>query len=223
MKKTQLQFLLILTSFTILLLQCKKDKDKNNGVNLTKGLLALFKMNDNFDDSTGNIPIASYSVSGINAVADRNGNTKNAMLFDGGKLTALVKEWPANPITISCWVLPKYYTNDNFFLWSANAAFGFYQKKDSICFAISVPATNSAMVSLDTGWVHLTGTYDGKQIRTFINGKLMGTRDHPGEPETTSKLAWGSVTTPYWKGTLDEIRFYNRVLSDEEIAVLATL
>jgi hypothetical protein len=221
--KTKSTLAAVLTFSLILLLQCKKDKDKNNEVNLTKGLLALFKMNNNFDDSTGNIFIASYSVSGINAVADRNGNTKNALYFDGGQLAAPVNEWPANPITVSCWVHPKNYTtNDNFFLWSANAAFGFYQKKDSICFAISVPATNSAMVSLDTGWIHLTGTYDGKQVRTYINGKLKGTKDHPGEPETTSKLEFGSVTTPHWKGTLDEVRFYNRVLSDKEIATLAT-
>jgi hypothetical protein len=46
--------LLILVFAVTILVQCSKDKN-DNAANLTKGLLAVFKMNNDFEDSTGNI------------------------------------------------------------------------------------------------------------------------------------------------------------------------
>ena len=213
---------LIIVFAAIMLVQCSKDKD-DNGVNLTKGLLAVFKLNNEFNDSTGNIPITLYTNTGITAVADRKGNAKSAMSFDEGYMYATVDGWSANLITIACWVLPKNNTNDNFFLRADGAAFGFFQYKDAIGFTISTPATNTAKTSFGTGWIHLTGTYDGKDIRTYINGELAATLNHPGEPGSVSKIEAGSFNSPYWKGAIDELRFYNRLLSEEEIALLAKL
>src|SRR5688572_480432 len=118
--------LLILVFAVTILVQCSKDKN-DNAANLTKGLLAVFKMNNDFEDSTGNITLGYYSSTGIKAVADRKGNAKSAMFFDEGSMTAIVEDWSSNPITISCWVLPKDNTNNNFFLRAEGAVFGFYQ------------------------------------------------------------------------------------------------
>src|SRR5688572_19794608 len=168
---------LLLTAF---LCQCSKDKN-DNAANLTKGLLAVFKMNNDFEDSTGNINLGYYSSTGIKAVADRKGNAKSAMFFDEGSMTAIVEDWSANLITVSCWVRPKYNTNQNYFLQSdEGGVFGFYQDKDNIGFIISTPTTYGAMTGLDTGWIHIVGTYDGKDVRTYINGQLKKTVQHPG-------------------------------------------
>lgn len=201
-------------------LQCSKDKN-DNSINLTKGLLAVFKMNNEFNDSTGNIPITLYSNTGIEAVEDRKGIAEKAMYFDQGYMLAAVDEWSVIPITVSCWVLITNNTNDNYFLKGGSAAFGFYQLKDKIGFVVSTPTTSSAMASFDVGWVHLTGTYDGKDIRTYINGQLMATMNNPGTPDKCTKIQLGSFEAPYWKGAIDELRFYNRLLSEKEIALLA--
>jgi hypothetical protein len=120
-------------------------------------------------------------------------------------------------------VHPKNNTNENYFLLADEAVFSFYQNKDNIGFLISNPVTYGAMTGLDTGWIHLAGTYDGKDVRTYINGQLKKTVQHPGDPESIGKFEVGSFVAPFWKGVIDELRFYNRVLSEEEIALLATL
>jgi hypothetical protein len=215
--------LLILVFAVTILVQCSKDKN-DNAANLTKGLLAVFKMNNDLKDSTGNIPLGYYSSTGIKAVADRKGNAKSAMFFDEGAMTAIVEDWSANPITVSCWVRPKYNTNQNYFLQSdEGGVFGFYQDKDNIGFIISTPTTYGAMTGLDTGWIHIVGTYDGKDVRTYINGQLKKTVQHPGDPVSIGSFKLGSFAVPWWKGTIDDLRFYNRLLSEEEIALLASL
>jgi hypothetical protein len=208
--------------FAITLIQCKKDKN-DNAIDLRKGLLAFFTLDDNFEDSTGNIPITIYSTQDITAVPDRHNRLASAMNFDGGKMSAPTDDWPANPLSISLWVKPKNSNNDDYLLASNQGAFGIYQSEDKLGMAISVPATNSAMATIGKGWIHVAGTYDGEEIRTYINGKLAASMVHAGEPDKTSQFFIGSYGSAAWKGSIDDVRFYNRVLSAEEIELLANL
>jgi hypothetical protein len=221
--KRSVVFILLITA----LVQCKKDKDKKEEgpTGLNKGLVAYFKLDNNFDDSTGNIPIVAHSTTGITAVPDRHNKLESAMDFDGGNMQAPVVELRANPITISLWVKIKALINGAYLLESNTGAFGIYQLQSEMGMAISTPATNSAMATVGKGWVHLAGTYDGKEINVYINGVLAKTLAHPGEPGQTSQIAIGTIGTSAvkWKGSLDDIRIYNRVLSVREIGALAEL
>jgi len=72
-------------------------------------------------------------------------------------------------------------------------------------------------------WVHLAGTYDGSTMTVYINGVVPsgGTRSQNGNLRSdSSNLHIGkrcAGDNRYYKGQLDEIRVYNRVLSAAEI------
>jgi len=83
---------------------------------------------------------------------------------------------------------------------------------------------NVAAPPADT-WVHYAGTYDGEQIRIFVNGKLAGTTAAKGRiPRSKAPLYIGCVVPGerVLDGWMDDARVWRRVLSPAEIAAAAT-
>lgn len=72
-------------------------------------------------------------------------------------------------------------------------------------------------------WYHLAGTYDGTQIKLYINGILSGTTNFTGVPlASTYDLAIGRITytaggTRNFDGQIDEVRIWNTALSQATI------
>jgi hypothetical protein len=73
-------------------------------------------------------------------------------------------------------------------------------------------------------WYHLGATYDGETLRAYRNGVLITANTAPsGPPDSESlPLEFGrhAGAPQYFRGTIDEVRIYNRALSDLEIAAL---
>jgi hypothetical protein len=74
-------------------------------------------------------------------------------------------------------------------------------------------------------WIFIVGTYDSSKIKTYINGVLKNQANQNGNVASNSaNLAFGgrADNTPayHFYGLLDDIRIYNRALSDSEIKVL---
>ena len=82
-------------------------------------------------------------------------------------------------------------------------------------------------------WYHLVGTYDGKTIRTYVNGVLDGVQDVaiPGsalwEPECSKTYFGTSYALPFrnwwdqfFSGDIDDVAIWNRGLSSDEVAQL---
>ena len=70
-------------------------------------------------------------------------------------------------------------------------------------------------------WYHLVGTYDGETLRAYRNGVLIEANTSPSGPAdseaaalTLGKQANGNG---YFEGEVDEVRIYERALSDLEI------
>ena len=83
-------------------------------------------------------------------------------------------------------------------------------------------ANASETVSLNT-WYHLVGTYDGTTIKIYVNGVLKNTTNYPEGNLNSSgtNLEIGSQgNTREFNGTIDEVRIYNQVLSEEQIKAL---
>ena len=79
--------------------------------------------------------------------------------------------------------------------------------------------TGNAAVPLNA-WTHLALTYDGANIRIFINGVQAGSVAQTGGITTSAgalRIGGNSVWGEYFKGLLDEVRIYNRALSTAEI------
>lgn len=73
-------------------------------------------------------------------------------------------------------------------------------------------------------WTHYAGTFDGTEIRLYVNGKLAARKAAEGRiPQSDAPLVLGALG-PY-KRTLDgliaDARVWDRALSDEEIAAVA--
>jgi len=71
-------------------------------------------------------------------------------------------------------------------------------------------------------WYHVAGVYSkGQFMRTYVFGNLdreMATTAVLGTSTASFMLGRGeSATTYFWLGALDDVRVYNRVLSQEEL------
>ena len=86
-------------------------------------------------------------------------------------------------------------------------------------------ATYSLSDAGDT-WHHVAGTYNktnGEQ-KLYVDGLLVNTKYHPHGntivPLTyypDMRIGYSRVDNRYFKGTIDDVRLYNRALSEEEV------
>jgi uncharacterized delta-60 repeat protein len=79
---------------------------------------------------------------------------------------------------------------------------------------------NVATAPLPTGvWTHVAGTYDGATMKLYINGVLASTVPYTGSfTLSTDPLFIGSDNDgDAWVGAINDVRYYNRALSQTEI------
>ena len=76
-------------------------------------------------------------------------------------------------------------------------------------------------------WHHVAGTYDGSQLKLFVDGGQAAILDYTGSIATGTypvNLGRNSQNTDrFYGGAIDEARIYNRALSEGEILFLANL
>ena len=69
-------------------------------------------------------------------------------------------------------------------------------------------------------WSHLALTYDGNLLRLYVNGNVVASRAVTGSIQTNDKPLWIGGSEPFgefFQGRIDEVRVYNRALSQSEI------
>jgi hypothetical protein len=81
-------------------------------------------------------------------------------------------------------------------------------------------ATGTAKLAANS-WTHIATTYDGTNMRVYVNGVLVRTVARSGSMIATAgplhiggNEVWGGE---FYSGLIDEVRIYNRALSLEEI------
>jgi len=95
-------------------------------------------------------------------------------------------------------------------------------------FYISTTGTNypkAGSSPLSTGqWYHLVGTYDGINIKLYVNGVLSATTPQVGNIYLNNESlligandGWGGTTRKFTNGLIDEVKIYNRALDAIEI------
>ncbi len=76
-------------------------------------------------------------------------------------------------------------------------------------------------------WYHLAATYDGENLKAYKDGVLITTNPSPsGNPfNETASLKFGrhANAAQYFTGVVDQIRIFNRALSDNEVTGLAQI
>jgi hypothetical protein len=69
-------------------------------------------------------------------------------------------------------------------------------------------------------WAHLATTYDGANLRLFVNGTQVATRAQTGNIRTSTgalRIGGNNVWAEWFSGLIDEVRVYNRALTAAEI------
>jgi len=87
-----------------------------------------------------------------------------------------------------------------------------------------VYVATGSLSGYEGNWLHVTGTYDGTNVKLYFNGELVDSYAHSvslsftgDDPIIGSYYTKGSFN---FNGDIDEVRVYNRALSDREVAYL---
>ena len=102
---------------------------------------------------------------------------------------------------------------------------------DDITFKISTSGASTEMTANTTindgEWYHIAGTYDGSDMRVYINGAETNSTGKSGSLDGYGAIGLRIGTQVgsgrYFDGVIDDVRVYNRVLSAEEISRLYEL
>ena len=69
-------------------------------------------------------------------------------------------------------------------------------------------------------WTHLAATYDGANLRLYVNGTQVGDAWPTGSMSASTgvlRIGGNDVWWEWFQGLIDEVRVYNRALSAAEI------
>ena len=73
-------------------------------------------------------------------------------------------------------------------------------------------------------WHHVVGTYDGEQVKIYINGELSGAKQYErfevgtlDAPLFIGTHSYGDKHGAFFAGQLDDVHIYNRAMSQEQI------
>ncbi len=160
------------------------------------------------------------------------GKLGNALLFNGinssVRIQGSASEAPENAIAFEAWVNPteqktakiiqkRDWDGDGIGQDKWNGWQGSIRTADGVSHSVN---WGSGQVPLDT-WSHLALSYDGASLKLYVNGVLKAETPVTGKlKKTTEDIYIGSDAgiQKFFKGTIDELAFYNRSLSAAEIA-----
>jgi hypothetical protein len=164
------------------------------------------------------------------------GRVGGALLFDGVNDWITVADSDAldlsTAMTLEAWVNPASLTGwRNVLLKEGGTgmAYELYAQNPDVSRPAAYATLNGAIRGI-TGtapmpantWSHLAVTYDGANMRLYVNGALVRTVARTGVIAATNgplhiggNAVWGGE---FFAGAIDEVRIYNRALSAQEIA-----
>jgi hypothetical protein len=79
---------------------------------------------------------------------------------------------------------------------------------------------------LDDQWHHLAGVFTGSRFEIYLDGALSGTTTFGGSIANNTRdvnigRSWGGgAATRYFRGLIDEVEFFNRALSSNEVSAI---
>jgi len=156
-----------------------------------------------------------------NAVRDR----LNSFNLDGTGYAEVADDASINPtteITVQCWIQFNSENDKGLVGKWKNPTYDYmlYKRTDSFSFYIDTTSGTSNTIS-SSGWVNLAATYDGSNIKTYINGDLSTTTSHSGAiPNNTNVLEIGRFSenpSKSYSERISDVLLYDIALDAEEI------
>jgi len=215
---------------------------------LSTGLVAYYPFNGNANDESGNN--FHGQVYKAYLTADISGNPNKAYFFtghDGGYISvrnsSLLNLSRTGSISLLVNIDNYQYRKDGIYwyilgkgikgLWKTDGFCIFYHNTDKVIYGVlenKAQRLSFNKVSFGqptTGeWHHLVMVWDGSFLKAYVDGQLLGSpvKQTIVPPETTDNLIIGKkpsrMPDGYFNGIVDQIRLYDRALSEEEIMTL---
>ena len=188
-----------------------------------------------FDKADGANDVSGNGNDGIlhgnpKSVAGKSGE---ALEFNGSTDYVEIPDAPAlselDALSLSAWIQPL-----KLGAWVAvaekgihlNWSYGFFIEPDAtLSFEVSTGPANNLVccvgnVELEIGeWYHIFGSYDGKTVKAYVDGKLAGEMPGADAVHITEGLPFtiGSRNGQnHFAGAVDEVAFWNEAISVEE-------
>ena len=215
---------------------------------LDSGLVAYYPFTGNANDSSvsGN----HGTVNGATLTTDRFGNSNSAYFFDGidDHIVLGTNLFSDNEGTITAWINKNNMNTRNPIFSQGHTTsdlntLRFTIWEDSLSFVCdyrlcgggsAVPTIKALPIVPNTQWVHVALSSDGLEHKFFINGNEYGyTKGNNPAGDWFDEQCSGNKTVhigrwkrssndEFFNGKIDELRIYNRTLSDCEIYQLFT-
>ncbi|MDC0158108.1 cadherin domain-containing protein, partial [Verrucomicrobia bacterium] len=200
------------------------------------GLVAWYPLDGNGADHS---PTANHAtVNGTTPTADRHGVAGKALLFDGSGSNhyleaAFNQALSSTAISYSVWAKPTSTTNNHgspITFRADGRGFNLYKMPDNTWSHWTGNGGwqkfHAQAISLN--WTALAFTHDGTTGKGYQNGVLVVSSNKTYLPAQSGALKIGAGAgsngpTYFFKGAIDEVRIWNRVLSAEEISSLYTM
>lgn len=161
-----------------------------------------------------------------------SGKFGNALSFNG------VNAWVTVPhssslnlttgMTLEAWVYPTTLAGTGDIIVKEGPGSDYYnlyalggagQSQGTILVGASTHPIDGPLLAVNT-WVHLALTYDGAVERLFVNGVQVASKNITGVIQTSTgvlRMGGNSMWGEYFQGRIDEVRIYNRALTQAEI------
>lgn len=206
---------------------------------LDSGLIAYYPLNNNIKDATKNKYDGQLSDGSF--TTDRFGRANSALYFDGvndyASILKFGKYIPTKDFTICFWAKSvKNVASNTLMLMPDNtsnriAVSLYYQHNGQGAFFWDYAGIGSRIfiepVNPNGSWEHVTVYYNSKTKKSgfYKNVKLLQevSTTNSYTQDSTKALYIGKGADGNYNGTLDDIRFYSRVLDTAEIRTLYTM
>jgi hypothetical protein len=200
----------------------------------TNGLVAYYPFNANANDESGNGH--DGRIAGASMVTDRFGNPNSAFSFNGTSdyikvMNSENLDFKPKGFTLAAWVNYDNNLSDVVVLSKHRYSYGTgyvlgVEKNQAKVFLDQYGHLATTETYSDSQWHFIVCTYDGTTLILSVDGIQKGNQKVAYNRTNTSKLCIGASENNsggingYYSGLIDDVRIYNRALSESEIQIL---
>jgi len=203
---------------------------------LAKGLVGCWLMNEGSGNKIYDLSGNGNDGTFVNHTAWVPGRTGPALTFDGVDDHVVVPNKaslnPISALTISVWVNQKATSvgqsaNISNIAGKTSSSYGYELRLTSDVLYFLIEQGGWIGLSGNTlnlnQWYHIVGTYDKSNMKLFVDGGLVNSLAESADIRVdTGSFYVGSRTASarYFNGLIDDVRIYNRALSEQEVQQL---
>ncbi len=195
------------------------------------GLVAYWSFNDGAGKTAADVTGNGYDGKFEGAPKWVDGKFGTALEFDGEDDYVAVADDDAldltDKITWMAWFSPNDVLTSRRLMVKNNSIFVIFDfgNKNSIDFLVKPENTFAESKTTDWTvgeWYHFAGTFDGKTMKVYVNGKLEGeaANNVPIAPSDLELWIGGDDygrPSDFFPGKIDEVRLYEKALSEAQI------